>query len=110
MAKFLDGTGVTKLVSLIKQALYGKQETLVSGVNIKTINNGSLLGNGDITVVPYKSYIDEDTLLSDVTQPNGTIGYEAETHKFFIYCSPLEQWIMFAQGRRGFPYSFNITF
>ena len=33
-------------------ALNSKQDTLVSGTNIKTINNASLLGAGDITVLP----------------------------------------------------------
>jgi hypothetical protein len=32
--------------------LSGKQATLVSGTNIKTINNTSLLGSGDITIDP----------------------------------------------------------
>ena len=31
-------------------AIQGKQETLVSGINIKTINNHSLLGSGDIHI------------------------------------------------------------
>lgn len=31
-------------------AIQGKQETLVSGINIKTINNNSLLGSGDIHI------------------------------------------------------------
>lgn len=31
-------------------ALSGKQDTLVSGVNIKTVNGSSLLGVGDLTV------------------------------------------------------------
>lgn len=31
-------------------AIAGKQDTLVSGTNIKTINNQSLLGSGDITI------------------------------------------------------------
>lgn len=34
----------------ITTQLSGKQETLVSGTNIKTINNNSLLGSGDITI------------------------------------------------------------
>lgn len=34
----------------VKTALDTKQETLVSGTNIKTINNTSLLGSGDITI------------------------------------------------------------
>ena len=31
-------------------ALSGKQDTLVSGTNIKTINSTPLLGSGDITI------------------------------------------------------------
>ena len=34
----------------IDTSLSGKQATLVSGSNIKTVNNTSLLGSGDITV------------------------------------------------------------
>ena len=37
-------------------ALSGKQETLISGTNIKTINNTTLLGSGNIdTINPYVS-------------------------------------------------------
>lgn len=36
--------------SLIDGAVAGKQATLVSGTNIKTINGISVLGNGDISV------------------------------------------------------------
>ena len=35
---------------LIKDSLDGKQASLVSGTNIKTINNESLLGSGNITI------------------------------------------------------------
>lgn len=34
----------------VDTALSGKQETLVSGTNIKTINNESILGSGNITI------------------------------------------------------------
>ena len=34
----------------LKSDLYGKQDTLVSGTNIKTINGTSILGTGDITI------------------------------------------------------------
>lgn len=36
--------------TLIENAVSGKQDTLVSGTNIKTINNESLLGEGNITI------------------------------------------------------------
>lgn len=38
------------LTSDINTALGNKQDTLVSGTNIKTVNNNSLLGSGDITI------------------------------------------------------------
>lgn len=37
-------------VSYVDNGLSGKQATLVSGTNIKTVNSTSLLGSGDITV------------------------------------------------------------
>lgn len=37
-------------ISPITSELEGKQDTLVSGTNIKTINNQSLLGSGNITI------------------------------------------------------------
>ena len=36
--------------SAITEAVSGKQDTLVSGTNIKTVNNESLLGSGNITI------------------------------------------------------------
>jgi len=42
-----DTTAVTLAIS---EAVSGKQDTLVSGTNIKTINNESILGNGNITI------------------------------------------------------------
>ena len=42
-----DTSAVT---SSITAAVSGKQDTLVSGTNIKTINNESLLGSGNITI------------------------------------------------------------
>ena len=44
---FLDASGITALVNKLKTKF---QETLVSGTNIKTVNNTSLLGSGDITI------------------------------------------------------------
>ena len=42
---YVDG-----VTSSIQTQLNNKQDTLVSGTNIKTINNNSLLGSGDITI------------------------------------------------------------
>jgi len=42
-------------------ALNLKQDLLVSGTNIKTINSNSLVGAGNVNVVPYKIYAAEIT-------------------------------------------------
>ena len=50
----------------VKAALDGKQDTLESGVNIKTINNQSLLGSGNIDIQGGGKSI-EDVSSADVT-------------------------------------------
>lgn len=50
MAKFLDKHGLSTYESSIKERLNEKQDVLVSGDTIKTINNESLLGSGNITI------------------------------------------------------------
>ena len=47
METYLDESGLNYFWNKIDQK---KQETLVSGTNIKTINNQSLLGSGNITI------------------------------------------------------------
>lgn len=52
---YLDSSGLTYLWSKIKAVfatkteVAAKQDTLVSGTNIKTINSQTILGSGDIT-------------------------------------------------------------
>lgn len=41
---------VTKVLQVLEEAVSDKQDSLVSGVNIKTINNQSILGSGNITI------------------------------------------------------------
>ena len=53
--------------------LAGKQDTLVSGTNIKTINGNSLLGSGDITISGGQSYTAGNGI--DIT--SGTISVDA---------------------------------
>ena len=48
--------------SQISTALNAKQETLVSGTNIKTINNESILGSGNIEIQGGGGGLDEDFL------------------------------------------------
>lgn len=46
-----DSLSANKFVSASDKTTWsGKQDTLVSGTNIKTINNQSILGSGDITI------------------------------------------------------------
>ena len=45
-----DGTTYDIKDTTARSGLSGKQATLVSGTNIKTINNNSLLGSGNITI------------------------------------------------------------
>lgn len=71
---FLDATGVTTLVEKLRTKfasqsdLNGKQPTLVSGTNIKTINGNSLLGGGDLQVggLPSVSASDNGKVLTVV--------------------------------------------
>lgn len=50
MSKFLDNIGLGHLIDLIKTALSEKQNTLVSGTNIRTINGTSILGSDSISI------------------------------------------------------------
>lgn len=60
---YLDNTGLAYFWSKLKALFAAKQDTLVSGTNIKTVNNQSLLGTGNITAG-----------IDDVTSPqDGTI-------------------------------------
>lgn len=48
--KYLDDAGATELVAKTKALIATKQDALVSGTNLKTINNTSLLGSGNIDI------------------------------------------------------------
>lgn len=48
--KIVRGGDLQTVGTEIKSALAGKQDTLVSGTTIKTVNNVSLLGGGNITI------------------------------------------------------------
>ncbi len=50
MPSYLDKPGLTYFWSKLKSLFDDKQDLLESGTNIKTINNQSLLGSGDITI------------------------------------------------------------
>lgn len=52
----------------VDTALSGKQATLVSGTNIKTINNESILGSGNITIQGGGTQVQSDWNQTDNTQ------------------------------------------
>lgn len=53
-----------------KRALNGKQQQLVSGSNIRTVNGQSILGSGNITITPAAA----DVLAACATAQIGTVG------------------------------------
>ena len=61
----------------------GKQDTLVSGTNIKTINNQSLLGSGDITieggVTSYNDLTDKPTIPTKTSELTNDSGFVTST-------------------------------
>lgn len=50
MPKYLDENGLSTLWGKITDKISNKQDELVSGTNIKTINGNSLLGSGNIII------------------------------------------------------------
>ena len=68
----------TAMTQAIADATSGLQQTLVSGTNIKTINNESLLGSGNIDISANTYYVDVSTLTSEqlaqVRGPQGATG------------------------------------
>lgn len=62
-----DGTVDTNTYLTQHQDISGKQDKLVSGTNIKTINNQSLLGSGNITIEGGGSSVQSDWDQTDDT-------------------------------------------
>lgn len=66
------GSGLSRSYSsdVVTLEVTGKQDTLVSGTNIKTINSNSILGSGDLSIpVPTKT--------SDLTNDSGFIAEDS---------------------------------
>lgn len=63
-----DTTSTNKFVTASDKTTWnGKQDTLVSGTNIKTINNESILGSGNITIQGGGTQVQADWNQSDTT-------------------------------------------
>lgn len=76
--KYLDETGLAHLWSKIKTFLNNKQDKLVSGTNIKTINNQSLLGSGNINISGGSGGGSTDW--NDITNKPSTFPPESHNH------------------------------
>ena len=70
----------------------GAQASLVSGTNIKTVNNQSLLGSGNIAIVgtgdltdDYGSWADSETM-----NEQAAVYYDIEDDSFHVDCLPVE--------------------
>lgn len=61
---------LTPRVEGVETAMDGKQDLLVSGTNIKTINNQSILGEGNIEISDYYTKTEADEIFATTTQVN----------------------------------------
>ena len=83
-SKYLNGNGLsevwTNTKNYIASQLLGKQETLISGTNIKTVNNQSLLGSGNVSFTPPTFTYDSSTETLTMSNTTATvITYDANT-------------------------------
>lgn len=74
-------TGVAKNITEIEKLKSGKQDILISGETLKTVDGQSLLGSGDIPIkYPFTAYLDNhfSSLYIDLTN------YDFETFKTLL--------------------------
>ena len=88
-SKYLNGNGLSEAWANIKNyiasQLLGKQNTLVSGTNIKTVNNQSLLGSGNVTFTPPTFTYDSSTETLTVSNTTATVfNYHSNTETLEI--------------------------
>ena len=84
--KYLNGNGLsevwTNIKNYIASQLLGKQDNLISGSNIKTVNNQSLLGSGNVSFTPPTFTYDSSTETLTIT--NLVFSYDAQTETLTI--------------------------
>ena len=81
----------------------GKQDTLVSGTNIKTINGGSVLGSGNITISGGSSVNGYEYQNYEKTSTNVYVGYEHADGKWYIYRRTIaDNTRQYASGSSGY--------
>ena len=89
ITKYLNDTGLseawTNIKNYITAQLLGKQDTLVSGTNIKTVNNQSLLGSGNVSFTPPTFTYDSSTETLTVSNTTATVfNYDGNTETLEI--------------------------
>ena len=82
----------SKVKSYISNIVSNKQDTLVSGTNIKTINNTSLLGSGNISISGGGSDIDVIDNLNSTSATDALSANQGKTLKGMLdtYCPIIE--------------------
>ena len=86
---YVDKFGVAEIWANIKNyitaQLLGKQDTLVSGTNIKTVNNQSLLGSGNVSFTPPTFAYDSSTETLSVSNTTAAVfNYDSNTETLEI--------------------------
>lgn len=66
--KIIDIDRLSRYHENINTLLTTKQESLVSGDNIKTINGESILGSGNIESLASKEYVDEKVFIGTLAE------------------------------------------
>lgn len=83
-----DGTKWRDIAQIVD--LSTKQDTLVSGTNIKTINGSSVLGSGDLVIDTGGTYTaGEGISITDDGVVSNTYGYQDNNLRIWNYCVPL---------------------
>ena len=115
-----DGSGVGVWGSItgtitdqtdLQNALGGKQDTLVSGTNIKTINNTSILGSGNITIQGGSGITTLTSPIRPETLDDGLYLIPGNS-TFEFYLLDWQQWLQFGfihEGNDALMYVKNVV-
>ena len=102
---YVNSSYVNSQVSPLTTSISAKQDRLVSGANIRTINGKSILGGGNIVIeggssgVGGKEYVDAPTIL----EPSGTLVYFDSNSKL----EPNKVYVVTNKEISGFLLSYN---
>lgn len=79
--------------------MFGSDETItvntINTVNptLKTINNESLVGSGNLQLTKYVSYTNKTAMNTDSSQIDGTIGFESDKEIYHIWNTTNQEWL-----------------